>query len=307
MDTYAGSILKVLAYFDIYHYPVKQEEIEFFLNQPASPQKLRAALDELVSIQAIWHIDGFYSLHNDAALVERRLKGNLLAVKQLKRAAKVARIIMAFPYVKGVGISGSLSKNFAYEGSDLDFFIITQANRLWIAKTILHSIVKFFKLERWACLNYFIDETTLEIPEHNIFTATELATLIPMQNKEQVFQRFFVANYWVSGFLPNRVPKIAPENEPVTNFLRRLIEWLLNSKQGERLESWLLRYFQKRWQKLRLKNKFTPKGFMLGGVIADKHTYKPFPHHYQKKILSIFDEKVKSLQRFSQQTETFES
>ena len=54
----------------------------------------------------------------------------------LGRAKWGASIIAAFPFVRAVGISGSLSKQYADENSDIDYFIITAANRLWIAKNL---------------------------------------------------------------------------------------------------------------------------------------------------------------------------
>jgi predicted nucleotidyltransferase len=53
----------------------------------------------------------------------------MLAVKHIKKAKAVAKFLSWFPYIRGIAISGSLSKNFADENSDLDFFIITAANR----------------------------------------------------------------------------------------------------------------------------------------------------------------------------------
>jgi len=84
----------------------------------------------------------FYCLFNNYALAERRKKGNDAAAKLLKKADKAANFIAAFPFVKGVAISGSLSKKFADEDADIDFFIITAANRLWLARTFLHLFLK---------------------------------------------------------------------------------------------------------------------------------------------------------------------
>src|SRR2546430_6574247 len=91
--------------------------------------------------------------------------------------------------------------------TDIDFFIITSANRLWIARTCMHLFKKLTFLtgrQHWYCMNYYIDEEALNIEEHNIFTATELITLLPVCGNGTM-QRFFQMNSWVSVYFPNNV------------------------------------------------------------------------------------------------------
>ena len=189
MQPLKHSILKVIAYFDVFDYPVTVEEIKLYIDTPFAESELCFALQQLQQYNAVYRFNKFYSLRNEYALVERRINGNMLAEKKLKQAARIAKFLMWFPYIKGVAISGSLSKNFAYEGGDIDFFIITAANRLWLARTFFtafYYLARFAGLKDFFCLNYFIDEHALEIPEKNVYTAIEIATLKPQQGK-QVF------------------------------------------------------------------------------------------------------------------------
>ncbi|RYD92485.1 MAG: nucleotidyltransferase domain-containing protein, partial [Sphingobacteriales bacterium] len=177
-------IIAALAYFDLFDYPLTQAEIVQFAPgrhaAPAVALELRALLAEKLA----YHFDGFLLLRNEPALVQRRRNGNAQARVLLQKAVRVARILAAFPFVRGVAVSGSLSKNYADEASDIDLFIITAPNRLWLARTLLHGLKKISFLagrERYFCMNYFIDAAGLEIREKNIYTATEVATLIPLQ------------------------------------------------------------------------------------------------------------------------------
>src|SRR5690606_3777846 len=104
-------------------------------------------------------------------------RGNLMANKFSDIARKKAKLISQFPFVRGVMASGSLSKGYADEKSDIDFFIITIPNRLWIARTLLVLYKRIFLLNshKFFCVNYFVDEKHLGIEEKNLFTATELA------------------------------------------------------------------------------------------------------------------------------------
>ncbi|RFM28271.1 hypothetical protein [Deminuibacter soli] len=293
-NSYTESVLKVLAYFDIFNYPVKLDEIRYFLDQPVTEKKLTFALQQLQDQQLLWHMGEFYCLRNDITLVERRLHCNAMAVKQLKRAMLFAKLIRCFPYVKGVAVSGSLSKNVAYEGSDLDFFLVMQKDRLWIGRTLLHIPVKIaalLGLPHYACLNYYIDESALEIPEQNMFTAMEVATMLPVQNSQRVFQRFYHANQWAYHFLPGHKPRIDESREFAPGYLRRFMEWIFDGAWGSRLDDRIMGKCRKRWELLSQSPKRNPKGFPFG-AIAEKHYCKPYPYFFQKKVLSQLDEKM---------------
>src|SRR5450631_1388639 len=97
------SILKVLAYFDLFDYPLTGEDILFFLDRKVEELLLAEALEALAIDGCIFRLSTFYSLRDDPALVERRLKGNKHAKKLLAIAAKGSRLLFRFPYVRGIG------------------------------------------------------------------------------------------------------------------------------------------------------------------------------------------------------------
>src|SRR5687767_14585093 len=200
------SIIKALAYFDIFNYPLTQEEICSFLDQPMAVDELSPALQQLVDNKRIFRLDNFYSLQQDPALRSRRTTGNYKAQLLLKTAYKAGGFLFQFPFVRGIGISGSLSKNFADQETDIDFFIITRTNRLWIARTLMHLFKKLTFItghQHWYCMNYYIDEEAMLIEEQNIFTATELITLLPVCGNGAM-DRFYDQNHWAADYFPNQ-------------------------------------------------------------------------------------------------------
>ena len=109
-------------------------------------------------------------------------------------------ILFVFP-LERIGPFSSLSKNYADEHIDIDFFIITETNRLWIARTLMRVFYKMARLvgrHRWFCMNYYIDEAAMEIEEKNIFWPWEIITLIPMKGEEQI-NRFKQQNRWTGN------------------------------------------------------------------------------------------------------------
>src|SRR5262249_18548698 len=161
-------------------------------------------LDQLIGARCIYQHGEFYSLNHDHSLVARRIKGNRHARTMLDTAYKVSALLYRFPFVRGIGISGSLSKNFADEKADIDFFIITSKNRLWIARTLMHLFKKLTYLagrQHWFCMNYYVDEEAMLIEEKNIFTAIELLTLVPVAGNGTL-DSFFHVNAWAMDYFP---------------------------------------------------------------------------------------------------------
>lgn len=284
------SILKAVAYFNLFEYPITAEEIKKFLDRRFDEDEFDSALKQLLANEQLFELKGYYSLKNDFATVDKREVSNTHAVREIIRAKKIASFVYSFPFIKGVGISGSLSKNCANDKSDLDFFIITKANRLWIARSLLYM---YYRLTLTAakrqmiCLNYFVDEEALEISEKNFYTAIEIATLIPCEGVDTMY-RFFEVNKWYRVFFPNHNKEANILITTKSNKVK-LLEWLLNNKAVDAIDSVLMSYFKKRWKKLFDKNLYTESGSRIGAFLTNKHYCKQMPDFLQQKILKRFE------------------
>jgi hypothetical protein len=288
--TIRKDILATLAYFNMFEYPLKKNEIFIFLGHCNDYREFEQALNNLLRDSAIFKIGDFYSLRNDFEIAMRRYRGNEKAIVMLKKAEKAATIINAFPFVKGVAVSGSLSKYFADEQSDIDFFIITTANRLWIARSFLHIFKKLtFILNKQSlfCMNYFIDEGDPAILEKNIYTAMEIVTLLPLRG-DTLFDTFFKENNWARNFFPNKYLQKAPIRKAGKSWIKSLTEKVLNNRFGNSLDNYLMKQTAKSWDSKTRTNKKDGKG-MLMSMHVGKHFSKPNPEIFQKKILQHYE------------------
>jgi predicted nucleotidyltransferase len=283
-------ILSTLIYFDIFHYPLTREEIQKFHGQTIAVAAIDEAIILLLEEQHIFLVDGFYSLHNNKLLAAERRRGNQLALQQMPIAKKAAKILSRFPYVKGLAISGSLSKNCATEKTDIDFFIITKANRLWIARTIMHVFKKLTFItgkQKWFCMNYYVDETGLEIVEKNIFTAMEIVTLLPMQGGECV-QIFLQKNEWVKNYFPCCMPATGLVPEMKKGFTAKFVEKICNARFGYWLDTLLMNITDRRWQKKALISALNKKNRAIGMSVS-RHFSKPRPENFQQKVVLQYE------------------
>ena len=287
--TLQKDILATLTYFNMFDYPLKKRELYIFLACKVNMQEFEVALKDLLDAAAIFKIGNFYSLFNNRALADRRVKGNQKAALLLKKAEQVAALIASFPFVKGVAVSGSLSKRFAGEDADIDFFIITAANRLWIARTFLHFFKKItfiLNMQDFFCMNYFVDESHPCILEKNVYTATEIATIIPMRGME-VFDNFYTANRWTKDFLPNNNLYINSAKKTCRTWCTRLTEKLLDNRAGNYLDNLLMKLTARSWNAKARHKKRNSKGLLLG-MHTGKHFSKPDPGNFQQKLLQRY-------------------
>lgn len=273
------NILRLLIYYDIFNYPLTKEEIEIVHDHCGQD------LNDLVKKGWIHQFGDFYSTRLDSRQVARRLEGNKKADEIMPKAIERAKFIFQFPFVRGVYISGSLSKGFLAEDGDVDFFIITSQGRLWLARTllILFKKVFLFNSRKLFCLNYFIDEHHLEIEEKNLFTATELSTLIPICH-QGIHSDFEDANNWIGNFYPKSHMR-TPLMKNSSNILKRFLEFLLNNGMGEWLDKRFMKITMDHWNnKFR---EFQPKDF---DIAMKSRTYvsKHHPQNFQDKVLQAF-------------------
>ena len=283
-------ILATLTYFNMFDYPLKKREIFSFLCHSDDYTEFDRTLENLVNDSIVFRIGEFYCLQNNQAIAERRVVGNAKAIQMLTKAEKVAGIISAFPYVKGVAVSGSLSKYFADENADIDFFIITTANRLWICRTLLHLFKKLtflLKMQDFFCMNYFIDEAECCIVEKNFYTAMEIVTILPLRGKK-IFDDFYQVNNWTRIFFPNKHPDTFSTKRTGSAWLRLMTEKLFNSRTGCMVDDFLMKLTSKRWAAKTRKNKRNSKGYLMS-MSTDKHFSKPNPDHFQKTLLHKYE------------------
>jgi hypothetical protein len=291
------SILRTIAYFDLFSYPLTCENIRYYLDIDAGEEEIGHELAALIREGCLFRLGSYYSLRNDPALADKRRRGEAHADELLRIAARGARLLYQFPYVRGICISGSLSKHCAEENADIDYFIITRANRLWIARTFMHLFKKLTYLrgrQHRYCMNYYVDEEALEIKEKNIFTAIELLTLMPACGNGGL-TKFFQANNWTSLYLPHYRDRQREADGPYrSSLLKRGLEKLFNNRLGDALENFLRRLTDSRWEKKTFRGDRNLKGDPMS-LQCGPHYSRPDPDIFQQRLLLKYQGRVKEV------------
>ena len=207
-----ASVLATLSYFDLFSYPLSEEEVFFWLPAKAGRQEVKKALEELRKAGKISVKDGFYFFPQKNS-VEQRKKQEGEAVGKIKKAQKAARLLGLLPGILLVGLTGNLAMKAAKKEDDIDFLIITRSGWLWRSRFLA---VIFLELLGWRrrpnqkevrdkiCLNLFLEEGHLALKKerHDLYTAHEILQMKPLVDKADAYQRFLQANFWAASFLP---------------------------------------------------------------------------------------------------------
>lgn len=283
------TVLKPLIYFSLFDHPLTEDEV-FKYSEVQNKDQLREDIDALIKKGIIKRDGDFLLFEKDHQHTLRRVMGNKEAEAIMPRAEKTARFISKFPFIKGVAISGSLSKGYFDAESDFDFFVITKAKRVWITRTLIALYKRLFlsNSHKEFCVNYYVSTETLEIEEKNRFTATEIVTVIPVYGTS-IFSEFYDHNKWVSEFFPNADLKNGLQGvKPKKNYFgTRCIEILLDNYLGQLINYTCMRVITKKWSK-RYKSKVNSP------YKSKKEISKHHPENFQEKVINRLNIKYKS-------------
>jgi hypothetical protein len=279
------AIIQCLLYFDTFNYPLTLHEIHTFCTvKICIKTELQSILQSLIIKNLIKSKDDFYFVSDNESIISRRQKGNKMAQQVMPKALKYGNFIAQFPFVETVCISGSLSKNYFDEKGDVDFFIITKPQRLWLCRSLLVGFKKIFLLNsrKYFCVNYFVGSDNLNIPDRNIFTATEIASLIPVNNLDG-YTKFIKHNEWIYEHLPNFDVNNKISAVPIyqTSF-KKISEKLLGKQIGAFADKQLFKLTLHIWQK-KFKH-FNKTDFDLN-MRSRKNVSKHHPSGFQQKVL----------------------
>lgn len=212
----------ILAYFDIFDYPLTRQEVEKWAVSKKIAQKLlnlpslNSALADGFS-RAVEVKDGFFFLKGRKELVEIRKQRYLVADKKFRRALFFAKLFRLLPSVRLIAVCNTLAFSNAKEESDIDFFIITKPGTIWLTRFWLQSALALLGVrpsdnassnQDSLCLSFFItaDSLSLEkikLDDEDIYLPLWISWLVPIYDPDNLSEKLWHENSWIRNFLPN--------------------------------------------------------------------------------------------------------
>jgi hypothetical protein len=254
------AIVNTVSYVDAFDYPLTAAEIHRYLvGLPLSPEKVQQALGHGPLIRdRLGHADGFYMLPGREDMADLRRQRQAVANRLWPEAARYGSLIAHAPFVRMVAVTGSLAvNNVTHE--DIDYLIVTANDRLWVCRAFVILIV------RWAarrglelCPNYFLTERALRFSQQNLYTAHEVAQMVPL-NGRLVYETLRRVNAWTYRYLPNAagapsLPSgLADLLKPATSRyspVRVVLEAALHTRAGRWFDQWEMSRKMRKFRKI---------------------------------------------------------
>lgn len=209
------SVVATLAYADIFNYPLSLSEVFKYLvvEKPISQKLLKKALGE---IPFIINKDGLYCFSDRKMLIKIRQVRGKISKKKQKKAKRIAKLLSVIPTISLIGISGAVAMDNAAVDDDIDFFIVTKTNSLWLTRFLILMLLNLTGNARKRnnlyakdkiCLNMLLDESGLSFAKakQTLYTAHEIIQMKPIFVRNATYQLFLASNRWVKNYLPNAV------------------------------------------------------------------------------------------------------
>lgn len=213
----AEVVLSPVIFFDLFDYPVTAYEVWRYLDKQAVFTEIIFTLDDLVHKNILGKKNGFYYLLGREAIIDIRQRRFNYSCAKIKKARLFIKLFSFFPFIKLVAVANSIGAYNLRQGSDIDFFIITATNRIWLSRFISAGLAKVLRLRPTGqnkkdkiCLSFYITESALnlknlELADGDPYFYYWLRGLRPIYNKNKAWVNFLQAN---NLLLDNKVNKL---------------------------------------------------------------------------------------------------
>ncbi len=216
------AIFRTVAYFSLFDYPLTAFEIWKWLFGPGSRASLFEVRENLEKSEyladRIKSRDGFWSIEDKdiQKSVRARHENFLNAVKKYRVLKRVARYLSWIPSVRGIAACNTLAWDNTRVDSDVDIFIIVREGSIWTSRLFAVTPFKILRMRPGQardplCFTFFITDTNLDVSSLALEPSDPYLTywsrsLVPVFDRDGVFEEFTRANGWAGKLLPNSFP-----------------------------------------------------------------------------------------------------
>lgn len=194
----AEDVARLVFYFDVFRHPLRRDELAALGGADIDPAIESAVARGWVEADGrhVWR-------RGHGADRARREARSVEAERQWRRARRAAAWLSHVPFVRGVLVTGGLSKASAGPDGDVDFMLLVEPARVWTVKAALHGLRRVLPetVRESLCTNYLLSTDALALPQRSMFHAVELATAVPMAGPAEC-AGLLDANPWAEAFVP---------------------------------------------------------------------------------------------------------
>lgn len=203
---------------------------------------------------------GYYFIARQEKTIDSRLRRYIVAAEKWQTFTPLARVLSVMPFVRMIGVTGSLALHNTTASSDFDVLIVAERGRIWTTRLLLLLVSQLLGRRRthWdrkapdkVCLNHYLGSASLVIEpaNRNLYTAFLYSRMLPLYGRK-FYRAFLEANReWLDQFVQVPEATLLPPVQAISlsrveKFIKRLGEVMLAGWVGnvmERAAGWLQR------------------------------------------------------------------
>jgi hypothetical protein len=281
-----GAVVEAVAYADVFAWPLTAAEIHAYLPVAAHRADVDAAVEQLRRSASLTSVGPFFVLAGREDLADERRHKADISRRLWPEAIRYGRMVAALPWVRLVAVTGSLAVGAATDDVDIDLLIVAADGHLWLARALTIGVGKLAARAPSTrglrlCPNYLLTASALDLPERDLYTAHELAQLVPLFGPE-AYRELLARNQWYRQFLPNHPGHVDAIGDLGLPRLHHAVEPLLRNRLVALLERWEM---QRKIARLRIPS-------TTGEVRFDESICKGHFEGYRQQVLDAFDARL---------------
>lgn len=288
-------ILKIIAFYDIFSFPLTIFEIKKLLFPLSNLSEIETILELEPISSKLERKNGFYFLKGRAEIINSRNRRYNYSLRKIKTAKFFAKIFAKLPFVLTVYLVNSIGNYNLRDDSDIDFFIITKNKRIWLSRFFCAGLMKLLnkrpnkktKKDK-ICLSFYLSEDNLNLSDLKIkdgdpyFDFWE-KNLLLLEDKKNVNQKFLQVNNLEFYYDLGRV-----QNSPTPKNKTSLVGYLMNYFEN------LSYKLQVKIMPLKLRQAAEIKD-VYGGVVLSDNIIKLYLKDRRLEIKKKYEEKLAQL------------
>jgi hypothetical protein len=198
------AIVRSVLYAAVFDYPLTLSQLRHTLIGSAqTPSEIVAALRHSAALATLVETrDGFVFPVGRPDLIEIRRRREQRSRAFLAEHRPLLRLVAALPYVRLLGLSGSVAHLNMENGGDLDIFIVTKGARVWTTAVAVILLARALGRRRTLCANFIVADTALTFDQPDLFSANQVIHLKPLVG-DDMYRQLLEANPFIRDVYPN--------------------------------------------------------------------------------------------------------
>ena len=220
------AICQTIVFFAMFDYPLTTFEIWKYSSVKCSFYDILIELENKLS--NIQNKNGQYFLNSNTQALYKRNRRYNYTDRKFRQALRISHLFKFIPWIKMIAIGNIIGDHNMKNNGDIDFFIISEKNKIWLTRFFCTLIAKILnkrpqknKTKDTICLSFYITENNLNLKnlmlnKNDLYFVYWLACLTPIYDTDNYYQKLITTNFWLKDYLPNWQIKQAGPRRTIT-------------------------------------------------------------------------------------------